>query len=234
VQQGSKTTKLLLLDSLLQEMFKVWFLFLVAVSLPQSLKATSDGSCSKDDSNCDEPLGSVMAEAAEKSKAIEVDDTDEVDGVFEPCKVSQDKDGGQLHRMLMNKAGHKIREGSLEKVHCQPDDDRFLSNGYYRAISEVGEDEVRVMALLPGQGLQPHAHNDVEDIKVSFGMLAYFTWLEGPGIPSNRTVTAGQPVGCASGVTHALFAGPEGAVFHEALSSEGSERQTWFAPMIRD
>ena len=28
-------------------MFKVWFLFLVAVSLPQSLKATSDGSCSK-------------------------------------------------------------------------------------------------------------------------------------------------------------------------------------------
>ena len=31
-----------------------------------------------------------MSEAAEKSKAIdeEVDDTDEVDGVFEPCKVS--------------------------------------------------------------------------------------------------------------------------------------------------
>merc|ERR1711951_7002 len=56
------------------------------------------------------------------------------------------------------------------------------------------------------------------DIKVSFGMLAYFTWLEGPGIPSNRTVTVGQPVGCASGVTHALFAGPDGAVFHESLS----------------
>ena len=28
-------------------MFKVWFLFLVAVSLPQSLKATSEGSCTK-------------------------------------------------------------------------------------------------------------------------------------------------------------------------------------------
>merc|ERR1712037_475848 len=41
----------------------------------------------------------VMAEAAETSKAI--DETDE---------VSQDKDGGQLHKMLMNKAGHKIRE----------------------------------------------------------------------------------------------------------------------------
>jgi len=210
-------------------------LLFLAISLPQSL-TTSEGSCSKDDPNCDEPLGSMMAEAAEKSKAIdeEVDDTDEVDGVFEPCKVSQDKDGGQLHQMLMNKAGHEIREGSLEKVHCQPDDDRFLSNGYYRAISEVGEDEVRVMAFLPGQGLQPHAHNDVEDIKVSFGMLAYFTWLEGPGIPSNRTVTVGQPVGCASGVTHALFAGPDGAVFHESLSSKASERQTWFAPMIRD
>merc|ERR1711974_420963 len=203
-----------------------WILLLVAVSLPQSL-TTSEGTCSKDDPNCDEPLGSVMAEAAEKSKINkdEVDDTD---------VVSQDKDGGQLHKMLMNKAGHKIREGSLEKVHCQPDDDRFISNGYYRAISEVGEDEVRVVALLPGQGLQPHAHNDVEDIKVSFGMLAYFTWLEGPGIPSNRTVTVGQPVGCASGVTHALFAGPDGAGFHESLSSEGSERHTWFAPMIRD
>ena len=50
-------------------------------------------------------------------------------------------------------------------MHCQPEDDRFLSNGYYRlkpymlfeclisssrAISEVGEDEVRVVALLPG------------------------------------------------------------------------------------
>ena len=35
----------------------------------------------QDDPNCDEPLGSMMAEAAEKSKAIEeeeVDDTDEV------------------------------------------------------------------------------------------------------------------------------------------------------------
>merc|ERR1712037_766386 len=41
----------------------------------------------------------VMAEAAETSKAI--DETDE---------VGQDKDGSQLHKMLMNKAGHKIRE----------------------------------------------------------------------------------------------------------------------------
>merc|ERR1712037_987747 len=41
----------------------------------------------------------VMAEAAEKGKAI--DETDQ---------VSQDKDGSQLHKMLMNKAGHKIRE----------------------------------------------------------------------------------------------------------------------------
>jgi len=92
-------------------MEKVWLLLLLAISLPQSL-TTSEGSCSKDDPNCDEPLGSVMSEAAEKSKAIdeEVDDTDEVDGVFEPCRVSQDKDGGQLHKMLMNKAGHEIKE----------------------------------------------------------------------------------------------------------------------------
>merc|ERR1712037_563965 len=41
----------------------------------------------------------AMAAQAEKSK--EIDETDE---------VSQDKDGSQLHKRLMNKAGHKIRE----------------------------------------------------------------------------------------------------------------------------
>ena len=69
---------------------------------------------------------------------------------------------------------------------------------------------MRVVALLPGQGLQPHAHDTTEDITLrstlnlhivmcttSFGLLAYFTWLEGPGTPTNRTVRAGEAVGCS-------------------------------------
>ena len=35
-----------------------------------------------------------------------------------------------------------------------------------RATSMLGGQEVRVVALLPGQGLQPHAHDDMEDITV--------------------------------------------------------------------
>merc|ERR1712080_249763 len=114
--------------------------------------------------------------------------------------------------------------------------DKFISNGYYRTNAKLkNEEEVRVFAFLPGQGLQPHAHDNIEDITVRcFGTLAYFTWLEGPGIPSNRTIKAGEPVGVASGITHALFAGPEGAVYHESTSSEYIHRQTWFAPMLRD
>lgn len=206
----------------------ILLLFLIFSAFLPDILTTFEEFCSKEDPNCEEPVNSVMVDAASKSKIVEEDEFGDTD------EVSQDKDGGQLHKMLMDKAGHTIVEGSLEKVHCQPDVDSFLSNGYYRAVSKEGEQKVRVMAFLPGQGLQPHAHDDVEDIKVSFGMVAYFTWLEGPGVPSNRTVTAGQPVGCASGVTHALFAGPDGAVFQESLARKGGDRQTWFAPMIRD
>ena len=81
-------------------------------------------------------------------------------------------------------------------MHCQPEDDRFLSNGYYRlkpsilnfcllfgccisssrAISEVGEDEVRVMALLPGY-LEEFSHKG-NLTSVSFAFTHTYTLVK--------------------------------------------------------
>ena len=82
----SKVILLLFIILIINIIIIIGISFIVIIIMLSS--SLSDGH--QDDPNCDEPLGSVMSEAAEKSKAIdeEVDDTDEVDGVFEPCRVS--------------------------------------------------------------------------------------------------------------------------------------------------
>jgi len=214
-----------------------------------------DGTCSKDGQDCGEEVKSIMVERVEetpddpdddegivdedeveggnsKSGTTEKqinDEIEEVDGLFEPCSKSEE--GGQLYKMMILQAGYKLAEDSkITRVHCTPDHDGFFANGYYETTGYVDEEKVLIVALMPSQGLQPHAHDLIEDITVGYGQLAYFTWLEGPGIPSNRTIRAGAPVGVGSGVTHAVFAGPDGAVYHEPLHKENAARKTWFAP----
>merc|ERR1719244_1608913 len=185
----------------------------------ENLEASKDRIDQSDDINKEE-------KNKEDEIIEEVDEHDEVDGLLNPCKRTVG--GGQLQRNLMLKAGYVIT-GDFTRVHCQDDTDHFFENGYYETVATIDETEYVVHVLLPGQGLQPHTHDDIEDITVGYGELAYLTWLEGPGVPSNRTVTAGEPVGVEGGVTHAIFAGPQGAVYHEAVQKT-IDRQTWFAP----
>ena len=42
------------------------------------------------------------------SETAEEDDTEEVDGIFEPCTKSEK--GGQLHRIMIEKAGYQLTE----------------------------------------------------------------------------------------------------------------------------
>ena len=49
-----------------------------------------------------------------EEKKLDGDTTDEVLGVFEPCVVS--KEGGQLHRMLMERAGHPLTQSVTQLV----------------------------------------------------------------------------------------------------------------------
>jgi len=201
-------------------------------------------SCSKDGEDCAENDKSVMLERDNKMEVLEddegiveektdkstkTDEIEEVDGMFEPCTKTEK--GGQLYKMMILNAGYKLTEGSkMIRVHCQADSDDFFANGYYQTTGYVDGEEVVIVAIMPSQGIQPHAHDLTEDITLGHGELKYFTWLEGPGIPSNRTVQAGSPVGVVSGVTHAVFAGPEGAVYHEPANNENASRKTWFAP----
>merc|ERR1712142_268894 len=212
-----------------------------------------EGSCSKDSSDCEEEEKSLMLETniGENNHEVEddngvvkgentnvnsetsIDDDDdeiqEVDGAFEPCNKTEK--GGQLYRMMIESAGYQLSASSkMTRVHCQPEIDSFLSNGYYETRGYLEGEEVLIVAMMPSQGLQPHAHDITEDITVSFGEMAYFTWLEGPGVPSNRTVSAGTPVGVVGGVTHAVFAGPEGVVYHEPAGKDTAVGKTWFAP----
>ena len=50
------------------------------------------------------------------------------------------------------------------RVHCQPDVDNFFSNGFYQTTGYVDDEEMLIAALLPNQGIQPHAHDLTEDI----------------------------------------------------------------------
>jgi len=203
-------------------------------------------SCSKDGQDCAEKERSVMLESESKMEdddddddegiveekenpSAQTDEIEEVDGMFEPCTKTEK--GGQLYKKMILNAGYKLAEGSkMIRVHCQADSDDFFANGYYQTTGYVDGEEVVIVAIMPSQGIQPHAHDLTEDITLGHGELKYFTWLEGPGIPSNRTVQAGSPVGVVSGVTHAVFAGPEGAVYHEPANTENAARKTWFAP----
>ena len=50
-----------------------------------------------------------------EEKIEEEERVEEVDGVFEPCMVSREE--GQLHRMLMEKAGHPLTQSVTRMVH---------------------------------------------------------------------------------------------------------------------
>jgi len=194
----------------------------------------------KDDVNEDNNVESLMVQAANKNGKLnqtqesEEDDTEEVDGEFEPCKKTEAD--GQLQRMLMTNAGYKLEKGvKLIKVHCQPKHDDFLSNGFYEARGYAPEDKAEaepmlIFTMLPGQGLQPHSHDLDEDMTVGYGELEQFYWSNGPGIPLNRTVRAGSRVQVEASVTHAIFAGHTGVIFHQPVHNELTWRKTWFAP----
>jgi hypothetical protein len=50
------------------------------------------------------------------------------------------------------------------RVHCQPESDDFFANGYYQTTGYVDGVEMLIVAIMPSQGLQPHAHDLTEDI----------------------------------------------------------------------
>ena len=88
------------------------------------------------------------------------------------------------------------------RVHCQAEFDDFFANGCYQTTGYFEDTEVVIVAMMPSQGLQPHAHDLTEDVTLGqgvlideiklylflprWGELKYFTWLDGPGHPSNR------------------------------------------------
>ena len=85
-----------------------------------------------------------------------------------------------------------VRGSKLYRVHCQPKHDVFLNNGYYETRGYSASDESEplvalvIRAMLPGQALQPHSHDDDETLHVGYGEMEYFTWENGPGHPRNR------------------------------------------------
>ena len=100
----------------------------------------------------------------------DMDIEERVTGDYEPCE--RRKMDGQLYRSLMVNGGYSLEPGAgLVRVHCQPRTDRFLSNGYYEArgyapADEDREEPVVIVALLPGQGIQPHSHDLDEELLV--------------------------------------------------------------------
>ena len=127
-----------------------------------------------DESKEDKALGVTgLSEAVAYISQIEADIEDmeeRVTGDYEPCE--RRKMDGQLYRSLMVNGGYSLEPGAgLVRVHCQPRTDRFLSNGYYEArgyapADEDREEPVVIVALLPGQGIQPHSHDLDEELLV--------------------------------------------------------------------
>ena len=93
-----------------------------------SVSYAEDGSCSKDDQDCGAELKSgmvdqtineddiikedddegIVEETEDEKKQDEIDDTEEVDGAFEPCtKIEM---GGQLYKLMIQNAGYKLTE----------------------------------------------------------------------------------------------------------------------------
>merc|ERR1712179_669328 len=104
---------------------------------------SEEESCSKDGSVCGEEEKSLMLEAEKEADNTEdeEDDTEEVDGIFEPCTKSEK--GGQLQRLMIEKAGYQLTESSsMIRVHCQPDSDDFFGNGYYETRGYLDGKEV--------------------------------------------------------------------------------------------
>ena len=105
----------------------------------------------------------------------DMDMEERVTGDYEPCERREM--GGQLYRSLMVNGGYSLEPGAgLVRVHCQPRTDRFLSNGYYEArgyapADEDREEPVVIVALLPGQGIQPHSHDLDEELLVGWGYI---------------------------------------------------------------
>ena len=50
------------------------------------------------------------------------------------------------------------------RVHCQADSDDFFANGHYQTTGYLNEELLLIVAMMPSQGLQPHAHDLTEDI----------------------------------------------------------------------
>jgi len=151
----------------------------------------------------------------------------EMDGLLEPCTVTVE--GGQLYRNMIVAAGYDLNSASLmKKYHCQSDHDNFLQNGFFKTTGLFKEKEVSIISLMPSQAIQAHAHDDDEHIFISHGSLIQFYWPNGPGQPENRTLSASATGTLITGLTHALFAGHEGVVYHESLESD--RKSTWFAP----
>ena len=146
------------------------------------LRSRQEPSCDNEDKQCSElEPKSAMLQAAEEGikedKAhvsrteAEIEATEEmVTGEYEPCERREME--GQLYRSLMVSGGYSLEAGAgLVRVHCQPRTDRFLSNGYYEARGfapgdEDSEEPVVIVAMLPGQGLQPHSHDLDEELRV--------------------------------------------------------------------
>ena len=154
------------------------------------VRSRQEPSCDNEDEQCTESEPkSVMLQAAEEgikedkapdtTKSLvnvsnteaENKDTEEmVTGEYEPCERREME--GQLYRSLMVSGGYSLEAGAgLVRVHCQPRTDRFLSNGYYEARGfapgdEDSEEPVVIVAMLPGQGLQPHSHDLDEELRV--------------------------------------------------------------------
>ena len=151
------------------------------------VRSGQEPSCDVEDDQCSESESkSVMLQAVEEiaedkeldsSKAVvnasqdDIEDKKEmVTGEYEPCERREME--GQLYRSLMVNGGYTLEaEAGLVRVHCQPRTDRFLSNGYYEARGyapgdEEREEPVLIVAMLPGQGLQPHSHDLDEELLV--------------------------------------------------------------------
>jgi len=153
---------------------------------------------------------------------------EEVEGILSGCTVTNED--GQLYKLMILEAGYVINSSTLmKKHHCLPDEDIFMKNGFFQTIGHLDDEEVAIVAMMPSQALQAHAHDTDEVVEVRYGEMTEMMWPDGPGQPETKIVKEGQTSYMHSGFTHAIFAGPEGLVYHEKPETF-FERRTWFAP----
>jgi len=235
--------------------YRACFLILTVAILAVTCE---EESCSKDDHLCDEEVRYVMVEKGrggdeeqddEKQEEEMTEDSTEnaskqnkntlkmmksltetegQNGPFEACTKTEYE--GELQRLLILHAGYKLTGSSvMVRVHCQPETDMFDVNGYYQTIGYHNDEEVLIVAMMPSQGLQPHAHDKTEHLTMGYGSVVLYTWQHGSGVATNETVTAGAPVSIDVGITHALLAGMDGAVYHHTLHTDTGDTVTKLA-----